>query len=181
MGVLCDEQIRQRIQIDPFAEGAKREGVISYGLSSYGYDIRLDRDFRVFHNLSSGVIDPKNFDKSILYLAEGDSCIIPPNSFALGTSLERLCIPRDVLAICLNKSTLARCGLVVNISPIEPEWFGKITLEISNTTPLPARVYAGEGIAQIIFLEASQVCRTSYQDKKGKYQDQQVLTLPMVL
>jgi dCTP deaminase len=162
------------------AQGAPRQGVISYGVSSYGYDVRIGREFRVFRP-SLGVIDPKNFNPEILEDINSDWCIIPPNSFALGVSLERFKIPRDTIAICLGKSTYARCGIIVNVTPLEPEWEGHITIEISNTTPLPAKIYANEGIAQILFLRGVEACRTSYADKKGKYQSQSgVVTLPKV-
>ncbi|MCS7016037.1 MAG: dCTP deaminase [Gemmatales bacterium] len=180
MPVLSDIQIQREIVIRPFAEGNARPGVISYGLSSYGYDVRVGRHFKVFTNVYGAVVDPKNFSPTAFVDIEGDHCLIPPNSFALAESLEYFEIPRDVLAICVGKSTYARCGIIVNITPLEPEWRGKITLEISNTTPLPAKIYANEGIAQIVFLRAEQVCRISYADKKGKYQDQKGLTLPFV-
>lgn len=181
MAILSDAQIQKEVIIRPFAEGTPRVGVISYGLSSYGYDVRVGRHFKVFTNVYGAVVDPKNFSPTAFVDIEGDYCLIPPNSFALAESLEYFEIPRDVLAICVGKSTYARCGIIVNITPLEPEWRGKITLEISNTTPLPAKIYANEGIAQIIFLRAEQVCRVSYADKKGKYQDQKGLTLPFVL
>lgn len=181
MGILSDSQIQQEIVIRPLADGSPRPGIISYGLSSYGYDVRVGRHFKVFTNVYGAVVDPKNFSPTAFVDIEGDYCLIPPNSFALAESLEYFEIPRDVLAICVGKSTYARCGIIVNITPLEPEWRGKITLEISNTTPLPAKIYANEGIAQIIFLRAEQVCRVSYADKRGKYQDQKGLTLPFVL
>lgn len=181
MGVLADWQILNEIKIEPFAEGAVRPGVISYGLTSYGYDVRVGRRFKVFTNARCAVVDPKNFDPKSFVDIEGDYCLIPPNSFALAETIEYLEIPRDVLAICVGKSTVARCGIIVNVTPLEPEWRGKITIEISNTTPLPAKIYAEEGIAQIVFLRAEAVCHTSYADKRGKYQDQKGLTLPSVL
>ena len=181
MGVLADWQIQERIVIRPFAEGNVRPGVISYGVTSYGYDVRVGRHFKVFTNAHCAVVDPKRFDPRSFVDIEGDTCLIPPNSFALAETVEYLEIPRDIIAICLGKSTFARCGIIVNVTPLEPEWRGKITIEISNTTPLPAKIYANEGIAQILFLRAEQVCRTSYADKKGKYQDQQGLTLPFVI
>jgi len=181
VGILSDSQIQQEIVIRPLADGSPRPGIISYGLSSYGYDVRVGRHFKVFTNVYGAVVDPKNFSPTAFVDIEGDYCLIPPNSFALAESLEYFEIPRDVLAICVGKSTYARCGIIVNITPLEPEWRGKITLEISNTTPLPAKIYANEGIAQIIFLRAEQVCRVSYADKRGKYQDQKGLTLPFVL
>ncbi len=181
MGVLADWQIQEGIVIRPFAEGNVRPGVISYGVTSYGYDVRVGRHFKVFTNAHCAVVDPKQFDPKSFVDIEGDTCLIPPNSFALAETVEYLEIPRDIIAICLGKSTFARCGIIVNVTPLEPEWRGKITIEISNTTPLPAKIYANEGIAQILFLRAEQVCRTSYADKKGKYQDQQGLTLPFVI
>jgi dCTP deaminase len=181
MGVLPDWQIQKDIVIRPFADGESKPGVISYGLSSYGYDVRVGRHFKVFTNVRCAVVDPKNFDTGSFVDIEGDYCLIPPNSFALAETVEYLEIPRDVLCICLGKSTYARCGIIVNVTPLEPEWRGKITLEISNTTPLPAKIYANEGIAQILFLRTDAVCQTSYADKKGKYQDQKGLTLPFVV
>lgn len=180
MGVLADWQITSGIKIEPFAEGVSRPGVVSYGVTSYGYDVRVGRRFKVFTNVRCGVVDPKNFDSASFVDVESDACLIPPNSFALAETVEYLEIPRDVIAICVGKSTYARCGIIVNVTPLEPEWRGKVTIEISNTTPLPAKIYAGEGIAQILFLKGDAVCRTSYQDKKGKYQDQAGLTLPFV-
>jgi dCTP deaminase len=185
MALLCDTQIRESIGIEPFEENSKRPGRVSYGLSSYGYDIRVGSIFKIFTNVNSEIIDPKKFsDKSFVTVdtaREGkDHVLIPPNSFALCETVETVNIPRDVLAICVGKSTYARCGIIVNVTPIEPEWRGKITLEISNTTPLPAKIYANEGIAQLIFLKADRVCAVSYADKHGKYQDQPGLTLPRV-
>ena len=180
MGVLADFEIRRDIKIEPFADGSIRPGTISFGVSSYGYDVRVGRRFKVFTNVYGAVVDPKNFSPDAFVDIEADHCLIPPNSFALAESLETFEIPRDILAICMGKSTYARCGIIVNVTPLEPEWRGKITLEISNTTPLPAKIYANEGIAQIVFLRAEQPCRTSYADKKGKYQDQKGLTLPFV-
>ncbi|MGO9014091.1 MAG: dCTP deaminase [Dissulfurispiraceae bacterium] len=164
--------------IVPFQERQAREGVISYGISSYGYDMRISDEFKIFTNINTTVIDPKQFDPRSLVDYKGDICIVPPNSFVLASSLEYFKIPRDVLVICLGKSTYARCGIVVNVTPLEPEWEGHITVEISNTTPLPAKIYANEGIAQLIFLQASEVCSTSYKDKAGKYQAQKGITLP---
>jgi dCTP deaminase len=181
MGVLPDWLIRNDIKIDPFAENAARPGVISYGVTSYGYDVRVGRHFKVFTNAHCVVVDPKNFDPASFVDVEADHCLIPPNSFALAETVESLEIPRDILAICVGKSTYARCGIIVNVTPLEPEWRGKITIEISNTTPLPAKIYAGEGIAQIVFLRGEAVCHRSYADKKGKYQDQKGLTLPFVV
>jgi len=181
MGLLADWQIRKDIKIVPFAAESLRSGVVSFGLSSYGYDVRVGRHFKVFTNVYGAVIDPKQFAPNAFVDIEGDSCIIPPNSFALAETVEYFEIPRDVLAVCLGKSTYARCGIIVNVTPLEPEWRGKITIEISNTTPLPAKIYANEGIAQILFFRAEAVCKTSYADKKGKYQDQKGLTLPFVI
>jgi dCTP deaminase len=183
MGILADWQIREGVRIEPFSENQKRPGNISYGVSSYGYDFRLGRKFKIFTNARCVVVDPKNFDPSSFVEHEGDFCLIPPNSFVLGESYERVWIPRSVLAICVGKSTYARCGIIVNVTPLEPEWEGVITIEISNTTPLPAKIYAGEGILQASFLRAddpSKPCSVSYSDKKGKYQNQAGLTLPFV-
>jgi dCTP deaminase len=181
MGILPDWLIQRDIKIIPFEESAHRPGVISYGVSSYGYDVRVGRNFKVFTNARCAVVDPKHFDPASFVDVEGDSCLIPPNSFALAETVEVLEIPRDIIAVCVGKSTYARCGIIVNVTPLEPEWRGKITIEISNTTPLPAKVYANEGIAQILFLRGEQVCKVSYGDKKGKYQDQKGLTLPFVV
>jgi len=191
VGVLSDKQIRERITIEPFEPAIKRPGRISYGVSSYGYDVRVGSHFKIFtptpRSGDVAVVDPKSFSDDMMvevdvgHKPEGQRyVIIPPNSFALCETVETIEIPRDVLAICVGKSTYARCGLIVNVTPLEPEWRGKVTLEVSNTTPLPARVYAGEGIAQLIFLQAEQVCEQSYADKGGKYQDQRGLTLPKV-
>jgi dCTP deaminase len=181
MGLLADWQIRKDIKIEPFAEESLRTGVISFGVSSYGYDVRVGRNFKVFTNVYGAVIDPKQFSAHAFVDIVGDHCIIPPNSFALAETVEYFEIPRDVLAICLGKSTYARCGIICNVTPLEPQWRGKITIEISNTTPLPAKIYANEGIAQILFFRADAVCEKSYADKKGKYQDQRGLTLPFVV
>ena len=164
--------------IEPFEDRQVREGVISYGLSSYGYDIRVADEFKVFTNINSTVVDPKNFDARSFVDVKADVCIIPPNSFALAKTIEYFRIPRDVLTVCVGKSTYARCGLIVNVTPFEPEWEGFVTLEISNTTPLPAKVYANEGISQVLFFQSDEICEVSYADKKGKYQKQQGLTLP---
>lgn len=164
--------------IEPFSENQVREGVISFGVSSYGYDMRISGEFKIFTNINNTIVDPKNFDPRSFVDYKGDVCIIPPNSFALGHSVEYFRIPRDVLVICLGKSTYARCGIVVNVTPLEPEWEGHVTIEISNTTPLPARIYANEGIAQLLFIQGSEVCETSYADKSGKYQAQKGITLP---
>lgn len=181
MGVLSDHEIADQIRIEPFADGKIRPGVISYGVSSYGYDVRVGDKYKIFTNVRSVVVDPKAFSTDSFIDHEGDHCIIPPNSFALAETVEYFEIPRDVLAICVGKSTYARCGIIVNVTPLEPEWRGHVTLEISNTTPLPAKIYSNEGIAQLIFLRAEHVCETSYADKKGKYQDQRGITLPKVL
>jgi dCTP deaminase len=170
----------ERQMITPFHESLVAEGMVSYGLSSYGYDIRVGPHFKVFHNLNSALVDPKAFDESSFRDHEGD-CIIPPNSFALAETVETFKMPRNVLAICVGKSTYARCGIIVNVTPLEPEWEGVLTLEISNTTPLPARIYAGEGIAQLLFFLAQEECETSYADRSGKYQHQTGLTLPRIL
>ena len=164
--------------IEPFEDRQVRDGVISYGLSSYGYDIRVADEFKVFTNINSTVVDPKHFDARSFVDVKADVCIIPPNSFALAKTVEYFRIPRDVLTVCVGKSTYARCGLIVNVTPFEPEWEGFVTLEISNTTPLPAKVYANEGIAQVLFFQSDETCDVSYADKKGKYQGQQGLTLP---
>ncbi len=188
MAVLCDTQIREVIGIEPFEDNTKRDSRISYGVSSYGYDVRVGTRFKVFTNTTSGgaaIVDPKKFSEDLFIEIDTaktgkDHIIIPPNSFALAETVESIAVPRDVLVICVGKSTYARCGIIVNVTPLEPEWRGKVTLEISNTTPLPAKIYAEEGIAQMIFLKADRVCATSYADKKGKYQDQEGLTLPKV-
>ena len=164
--------------IEPYAAGQVREGVISYGVSSYGYDIRVADEFKIFTNVFSAVVDPKHFDPKSMVDYKGDVCVIPPNSFALARTIEYFRIPRQVLTVCLGKSTYARCGIIVNVTPFEPEWEGFVTLEISNTTPLPARIYANEGIAQVLFFEADEECEISYADKKGKYQKQQSIVLP---
>jgi len=164
--------------IEPFVEGQVREHVVSYGLSSYGYDIRVADEFKVFTNVYSTVIDPKDFDPKSFVDVKADVCIIPPNSFALARTIEYFRIPRNVLVICLGKSSYARCGLIVNVTPLEPEWEGHVTLEFSNTTPLPARIYANEGVAQFLFFESDEVCETSYKDRGGKYQGQKGVTLP---
>ena len=169
--------LEQRM-IEPFEDRQVRAGVISYGLSSYGYDIRVADEFKVFTNINSTVVDPKNFDARSFVDVRSEVCIIPPNSFALSRTVEYFRIPRDVLTVCVGKSTYARCGLIVNVTPFEPEWEGFVTLEISNTTPLPAKVYANEGIAQVLFFQSDESCEVSYADKKGKYQGQAGLTLP---
>lgn len=154
------------------------ERIISYGNSSYGYDVRCGREFKVFTNINSAIVDPKNFDENSFVNVEGDKCIIPPNSFALARTVERFKIPRDVLVVCLGKSTYARCGIIVNVTPLEPEWEGEVTLEFSNTTPLPAVIYANEGVAQMLFFQSDEACETSYADKGGKYQGQTGVTIP---
>jgi dCTP deaminase len=185
MGILCDSQIRELIGIEPFEDNIKRAGKISYGVSSYGYDLRVGSIFKIFTNVNSEIVDPKRFsERSFVAIDTNDTkqdyVLIPPNSFALCETVEYVSMPRGYLAICVGKSTYARCGIIVNVTPIEPEWRGRITLEISNTTPLPARIYANEGIAQLIFLKGERVCSKSYADKSGKYQDQKGLTLPKV-
>jgi dCTP deaminase len=164
--------------INPFSEKQVREGVISYGLSSYGYDLRVSDEFKIFTNVNNALVDPKHFDEKSFVTIQTDICIVPPNSFALARSVEYFKIPRSVLTICVGKSTYARCGIIVNVTPFEPEWEGFVTLEISNTTPLPARIYANEGLCQIIFFESDEVCETSYADRKGKYQAQKGIVLP---
>ncbi len=182
MGLKPDHWIRkmalEQRMIEPFVEGQVRDGVISYGLSSYGYDIRVADEFKIFTNVFSAVVDPKNFDPKSMVDYRGEVCVIPPNSFALARTVEYFRIPRNVLTVCVGKSTYARCGIIVNVTPFEPEWEGYVTLEISNTTPLPARIYANEGIAQVLFFEADEVCQVSYADKKGKYQQQKTIVLP---
>jgi dCTP deaminase len=184
MGVKPDKWIRKMAQeqkmIEPFSPSLVSNGKISYGLSSYGYDVRIDNKFKIFTNINSTIVDPKNFDSKSFVDITSDVCIIPPNSFALGKSVEYFRIPRDVIVLCIGKSTYARCGIIVNVTPLEPSWEGYITLEISNTTPLPAKIYAYEGIAQLIFFEADDVCEISYADRKGKYNKQEDLTLPRV-
>ncbi|HEY7728872.1 MAG TPA: dCTP deaminase [Candidatus Eisenbacteria bacterium] len=166
--------------IDPFEETQAREGVVSFGISSYGYDLRIADEFKIFTNINSTIVDPKSFDPKSFVDFKGPVCIVPPNSFALGRSVEYLRIPRTVMTICVGKSTYARCGIITNVTPLEPEWEGYVTLEISNTTPLPARIYANEGIAQVLFFEGSEPCETSYREKAGKYQKQRGVTLPRV-
>ena len=192
MSIKSDRWIRQMAQehgmIEPFEAGQVRVGeqgqkLVSYGTSSYGYDVRCAREFKVFTNVHSAIVDPKNFDERSFIDIVGDECIIPPNSFALARTVEYFRIPRDVLTICLGKSTYARCGIIVNVTPLEPEWEGHVTLEFSNTTNLPARIYAGEGVAQMLFFQsdADDVCETSYKDRGGKYQGQMGVTLPKAL
>ena len=171
---------REQGMIEPFVDEQVRAGVISYGLSSYGYDIRVADEFKIFTNVHSALVDPKHFDPRSMVDFKGEVCVIPPNSFVLARSVEYIRVPRDVLVICIGKSTYARCGIIVNVTPLEPEWEGYITIEISNTTPLPAKIYANEGIAQLIFLQADEPCEMSYADKKGKYQRQRGIVLPKV-
>jgi dCTP deaminase len=166
--------------IEPFVDSQVQAGVVSYGLSSYGYDIRVADEFKVFTNINSTVVDPKHFDPRSFVDIKGETCIVPPNSFALARTIEYFRIPRDVLTVCLGKSTYARCGIIVNVTPFEPEWEGTVTLEISNTTPLPARIYSNEGIAQVLFFQSDEPCERSYADKKGKYLKQQGVTLPKI-
>jgi dCTP deaminase len=182
MGIKPDHWIRKMAReqrmIEPFADSQVRNGVISYGVSSYGYDIRVADEFMIFTNVYSAIVDPKHFDPKSMVDFKGEVCVIPPNSFALARTVEYFRIPRTVLTICVGKSTYARCGIIVNVTPFEPEWEGFVTLEISNTTPLPAKIYANEGIAQVLFFQADEECETSYADKKGKYQKQQAIVLP---
>jgi dCTP deaminase len=184
--IKADIWIRQmaleRGMIEPFAPHQVRKTgnsrIISYGTSSYGYDVRCSDDFKIFTNINSAIVDPKGFDKDSFVDLKSDVCIIPPNSFALARTIEYFRIPRNVLTICLGKSTYARCGIIVNVTPLEPEWEGHVTLEFSNTTPLPAKIYANEGVAQMIFMESDEICETSYKDRDGKYQGQRGVTLP---
>ncbi len=182
MAILSDRWIRQMAEehgmIEPFESGQVREGVISYGLSSYGYDIRVAPEFKVFTNVHNVVVDPKEFDDRSFVDVDTDECIIPPNSFALARTVEYFRVPRDVLVICLGKSTYARCGIIVNVTPLEPTWEGYLTLEISNTTPLPAKIYANEGISQLLFFRGNEPPEVAYADRKGKYQNQIGVTLP---
>jgi dCTP deaminase len=184
MSIKPDRWIRRMAQeqrmIEPFADRQVREGVISYGVSSYGYDMRVANEFRIFTNVLNSVVDPKNFDPNSFVEFSGEVCIVPPNSFALARSVEYFRIPRNVMTVTVGKSTYARCGIITNVTPLEPEWEGFVTLEISNTTPLPARIYANEGIAQVLFFEGDEPPETSYGDRKGKYQGQRGVTLPRV-
>ncbi len=170
--------------IEPFVDGQVKEAngtkLVSYGLSSYGYDLRVAEEFKVFTNVHNAMIDPKNFQANSFVDIKAKTCIIPPNSFALARSVEYFRIPRDVLTLCIGKSTYARCGIIVNVTPFEPEWEGYVTLEISNTTPLPAKIYAGEGLAQVLFFQADEICETSYADRKGKYMRQMEITCPSI-
>jgi len=182
MGLKPDHWIRKMAlehkMIEPFESSQVRNGVISFGVSSYGYDIRVADEFKIFTNVYSAIVDPKHFDPNSMVDYKGEVCVIPPNSFALARTIEYFRIPRSVLTVCLGKSTYARCGIIVNVTPFEPEWEGFVTLEISNTTPLPAKIYANEGIAQVLFFQADEECETSYADKKGKYQKQEAIVLP---
>ena len=182
--IKSDRWIRRMAQehdmINPYSEKQVSEGVISYGVSSYGYDLRVADEFKIFTNVNSTIVDPKHFDERSFVSVNSDVAIVPPNSFALARSVEYFKIPRDVLTICVGKSTYARCGIIVNVTPFEPEWEGHVTIEISNTTPLPARIYANEGIAQVLFFQGDEPCEVSYRDKKGKYQAQRGVTLPKI-
>jgi len=182
MGLKPDHWIRKMAtehkMIEPFEPGQVRNGQISYGVSSYGYDIRVADEYMIFTNVYSAIVDPKHFDPRSMVEYKGDVCVIPPNSFALARTVEYFHIPKNVLTICLGKSTYARCGIIVNVTPFEPEWEGFVTLEISNTTPLPAKIYSNEGIAQVLFFEGDEPCESTYADKKGKYQKQQSIVLP---
>jgi dCTP deaminase len=184
MSVKSDKWIKRMAQehkmIEPFEDRQVRKGVISYGVSSYGYDLRVTNEFKIFTNINTSIVDPKQFDTRSFVDFKGEVCIIPPNSFALARSVEYFRIPRNVITVCLGKSTYARCGIIVNVTPFEPEWEGYVTLEISNTTPLPAKIYAFEGLAQVLFFESDEQCDVSYADKKGKYQVQTELTLPKI-
>lgn len=189
MSIKSDKWIRamakKHTMIDPFIDyqvhlSPQVGGVISYGVSSYGYDVRCAKEFKIFTNINSAIVDPKNFDENSFVSLVSDVCIIPPNSFVLARTIEYFKIPRNILTICVGKSTYARCGIIVNVTPLEPEWEGHVTLEFSNTTPLPAKIYAGEGVAQMLFFESEEACEISYKDRSGKYQGQQGVTLPMV-
>lgn len=184
MSIKSDRWIREmaltRHMIEPFTEKQITKGKISYGLSSYGYDVRVGHEFKIFTNVNSSIVDPKNFDTQSFFDFKGDTCIIPPNSFALAVSMEHFNVPRDVLCICVGKSTYARCGIITNVTPLEPGWEGHITLEISNTTTLPAKIYAGEGLVQVLFFQSDERCEVSYADRGGKYQRQQGITIPKV-
>ena len=184
MGIKADRWIKRMAvehrMIEPFVDRQARSGVVSFGLSSYGYDIRVADEFKVFTNIYNTLVDPKNFDPRSFGDMKGDVCIIPPNSFALARTIEYFRIPRDTLVVCLGKSTYARCGIIVNVTPFEPEWEGHVTIEISNTTPLPAKIYANEGIAQVLFFQGDEPCEVSYKDKQGKYQAQRGVTLPKI-
>ncbi len=184
-GIKCDKWIRRMAaqgMIEPFADEQVGDGIISYGVSSYGYDLRVADEFKIFTNINSTIVDPKDFNPKNFVDYQGEVCIVPPNSFALARTVEYFRIPRNILTICVGKSTYARCGIIVNVTPFEPEWEGYVTLEISNTTPLPAKIYANEGLAQVLFFEGDEVCERSYGDRKGKYQGQGAeVTLPRIL
>jgi dCTP deaminase len=184
MGVKPDHWIRKMAieqgMIEPFVDHQVRTGVISFGVSSYGYDIRVADEYKIFTNVYSAIVDPKQFDPRSMVDFKGDVCVIPPNSFALARTVEYFRIPRSILTLCVGKSTYARCGIIVNVTPFEPEWEGYVTLEISNTTPLPAKIYSNEGIAQVVFFEGDEMCEISYADKKGKYQKQENIALPKI-
>jgi dCTP deaminase len=184
MAIMSDRWIRRMAtehgMIEPFVDSQKRAGVISFGLSSYGYDARVGPEFKIFTNVNSAIVDPKEFSDASFVDRTTDICVIPPNSFALARTVEYFRIPRDTLVICVGKSTYARCGIIVNVTPLEPEWEGHVTLEFSNTTPLPARIYANEGAAQFLFLQGNEPCETSYRDRAGKYQGQRGVTLPRI-
>tara|TARA_Y100001970_G_C14008060_1_gene736908 strand:- start:207 stop:764 length:558 start_codon:yes stop_codon:yes gene_type:complete len=173
-----EEMSLKHDMIQPFSKNEVKKGDISYGVSSYGYDLRVSDEYKIFTNVNSSIIDPKKFDSKSFVNYKGEVCIVPPNSFALARSIEYFKIPRNVLTICLGKSTYARCGIIVNVTPFEPEWEGHVTLEISNTTPLPAKIYSNEGLCQVLFFESDEECEVSYKDKKGKYQKQLGITLP---
>lgn len=184
MSILHDTWIREQARqgmIEPFVEHQEKQGVISYGLSSYGYDARVSNEFKIFTNVDNAIVDPKNFSPTGFVDRQVDVCIIPPNSFVLARTVEYFRIPRDVLVICLGKSTYARCGIIVNVTPLEPEWEGHVTLEFSNTTPLPAKIYANEGACQFLFLKGADVCEVSYRDRQGKYMGQTGVTLPKIV
>ena len=184
MSIMPDHWIRRMAEehgmIEPFVETQRREGTISFGLSSYGYDARVADEFKIFTNVDNAMVDPKNFSETGFVSRKGETCIVPPNSFVLGHTIEYFRIPRDVLVICLGKSTYARCGLIVNVTPLEPEWEGQVTIEISNTTPLPARIYANEGICQFLFLQGAAPPEVSYADRRGKYMRQRGVSLPLL-
>ena len=185
MSIKSDKWIKKMCtnndMICPFTDSQVKEGIISYGLSSYGYDIRVSNEYKIFTNVNNSIVDPKNFDERSFVDFVGDVCIVPPNSFALARSVEYFKIPRKVLTICVGKSTYARCGIIVNVTPFEPEWEGYVTLEISNTTPLPAKIYSNEGLCQVLFFESDEDCKTSYKDKSGKYLKQRGITLPRMI
>lgn len=184
MTIKADKWIRKQAMennmIFPFVEAQKREGIVSYGLSSYGYDARVAPEFKIFTNVNSAIVDPKEFSMDSFVDRNTEVCIIPPNSFALGRTVEYFKIPRDVLVVCLGKSTYARCGIIINVTPLEPEWEGHVTLEFSNTTPLPAKIYANEGVCQFLFYQSDEVCDVSYKDRRGKYMEQTGVTLPKI-